>query len=133
VSQKGGGIVDKFIENLPFELHLLGSVHKEPFQSNDASLVGAKEGNTRRMEFCGPGTKFDLRNAKGERGINLLDHAAYYHDLAYKSKDAAARNRADSTLCDAAERYLTRPHLSALDKIDARIVEKAMKLIKRKE
>ena len=133
MKQKGGGIADKFIENLPFELHLLGTVHKEPFQANDSSLIGAKEDSTRRMEFAGPGTKFDIRSARGERGINLLDNAAYYHDLAYKSKDAATRNKADTTLSDAAEKYLTRSHLSALDKIDAKIVKTAMKLIKRKE
>ena len=35
--QSGKGIVDKFIENLPVELHLLGTYHPELYQKNDAS------------------------------------------------------------------------------------------------
>ena len=131
MKQKGGGIADKFIENLPFELHLLGTVHKEPFQTNDGSLVGVNPGTTRRMEFAGPGTKFDVRSARGEKGINLLDNAAYYHDLAYKSKDAATRNKADDALASKAVAFLKLKNLSMLDKLDGHIVDKAMKMIKR--
>ena len=130
--QSGKGIVDKFIENLPVELHLLGTYHKEPYQANDKSLIGVKPGKTLKAEYIGPGTKYDMRYARGDRGINNLDHAAMFHDLAYKSKDPAARNRADERLTDAANNFLKESNLTFLDRIDAGIVKTAMKLIKRK-
>ena len=64
--QNGKGIVDKFVENLPVELHLIGTVHKEPFQANNESLKTATDGKTRRMQFCGPRTQYDSRYARGE-------------------------------------------------------------------
>ena len=131
-NQSGKGLVDKFIENLPVELHLLGTYHQEPYQANDLSLKGIKPGKTLKAEYLGPGTKYDMRYARGDRGINHLDHAAMSHDLAYKSKDPGVRNRADKRLTDAANNFLKEPNLSFLDKVDAGIVKTAMKLIKRK-
>ena len=130
--QNGKGIVDKFIENLPVELHLLGTVHKEPFQANDESLKTVTEGKTRQMQYCRPGTKYDSRFARGERGINQLDHVCIDHDASYKNKNPIARNQADSELVSKAMQFLQKPGLSALDKIDRNIVTMAMKLIKRK-
>ena len=132
--QKGKGVVDKFIKNLPVEAHLLGTYHQEPYQKDDSSLKGKKPGKTLRTEYTGPGTHVMERYNKGERGINNLDHAAMFHDLAYlNSSDAAARNRADKKLYEQAEKYLKEPNLSFLDKADGFIVKSAMKLIKRKE
>ena len=68
--QKSSGIVDKFVENLPIELHLLGTYHPESYQQNDQSLKGLKPGKMKRMQYCGPGTKYDMRYARGDRGIN---------------------------------------------------------------
>ena len=51
------------------------------------------------------------------------------HDASYKNKNPIARNQADSVLASKAMQYLQKPGLSALDKIDGHIVEKAMKLI----
>ena len=34
-------------------------------------------------QFLGPATKFKEREARGERGINQLDNAAYHHDKVY--------------------------------------------------
>ena len=130
--QSGKGIVDKFIENLPIELHLLGTYHPESYQSGDTSLKGVKPGKTLKAEFLGPGTKYDMRYARGDWGINNLDHAAMSHDLAYKSKDSGVRNRADERLIDAANNYLKEPNLTFLDKVDVGIVKTAMRLIKRK-
>jgi len=132
--KQGGKGADEFISKLPYgvELHLLGNVHKEPYQKDDKSLQGAKDGKFRRMKFAGPNTKTDERYAKGERGINDLDHAAMFHDFAYKSKDPTVRNRSDEVLYEKAKQYLTKPRLTTLDKIDANIVKAAMKLIKRK-
>lgn len=133
--QSGKGAADNFISMIPkgVELHLLGSIHKEPYQANDKSLVGVKEG-TRKMEYTGSNTKTDERYAKGERGINDLDHAAMAHDFAYKSKDPKVRNAADVKLYHAAEKYLgDKKNLTLLDKADANIVKLAMRVIKRKE
>ena len=130
--QAGKGMVDKFIENLPFEAHLLETYHQEPYQENDASLKDVKPGKTLKAEFLGPGTKYDMRYAKGERGINNLDHAAMFHDFAYKSKDPAVRNKAYLKVFNEADRYLKEPNLTFLDKVDANIVKAAMHLIKRK-
>ena len=44
--QFGAGIVDKFIENLPVELHLLGT--------------DEADGKNKRVQFCGPSTKYDM-------------------------------------------------------------------------
>ena len=107
--QSGKGIVDKFIENLPIELHLLGTYHPESYQSGDTSLKGVKPGKTLKAEYLGPGTKYDMRYARGDRGINNLDHAAMSHDLAYKSKNPAVRNRADERLTDATNNFLKEP------------------------
>jgi len=133
-SKQSGKGADEFISKLPsgLELHLLGSVHPEPYQKEDKSLIGVKNDKIRRMKYAGLNTKTDERYSKGERGINNLDHAAMFHDFAYKSKDSAVRNKADLKLFNEADRYLKEPNLSFLDKVDANIVKAAMHLIKRK-
>lgn len=131
VKQYGKGIVDTFINNLPFEAHLPVSFHPEPFQSNDPSIKDKKPGKTYKAEFLGPGTKFKERSSKGERGLNLLDHYAYEYDKSYQSKNPEIRNKADQKLYEEAESYLKRPDLTMVDKVDANIVRAAMKLIKR--
>lgn len=128
----GGAIQDYFIKSLPFEAHLFGTVHREPYQELDESLKKYKEGSTRRAEYTGPGTHTNQRFARGERGINDLDHAAMFHDFAYESNDPNVRNAADEVLSDAAKKYLTKQGISLLDKTDAHIVIEAMKLIHRK-
>jgi hypothetical protein len=132
--QKGrGGIVDKFISALPFEAHLPVTFHPEPYQDGDRSVKGLKPGTIKKAEYLGPGTNYDLRYERGDRGLNNLDHAAMFHDLAYKSKDPASRNRADHVLAERANDYLKQPGISRLDIADAGIVMAAMKLIHRKK
>ena len=130
--QKGGGLADKFMASLSFKAHLPVTYHPEPYQSTDPSVKELKPGQTKLGEYIGPGTRYDARYARGERGLNDLDHAAMFHDLAYKSKDPATRNRADVILTDKAEQYLKKPGLSNLDKVDANAVILAMRAIKRK-
>ncbi|CAK1599126.1 unnamed protein product [Parnassius mnemosyne] len=69
--KKGSGIINKVIDNLPFELHLPG------------------------YQFCGHGTKLQKRLLKGDRGINKLDEACMLHDIAYTNKDSGVRQKAD--------------------------------------
>ena len=76
---KGGSILNKVINNLPVEMHLLGH------------------------NFTGPGTKLnkrlnpDLTPKKWSKPINRVDKAAYHHDICYlKNDDTATRN----AVCD---------------------------------
>ena len=76
---KGGSILNKMINNLPVEMHLLGH------------------------NFTGPGTKLnkrlnaDLTPKEWSKPINRIDKAAYHHDICYlKNNDTATRNN----VCD---------------------------------
>ena len=76
---KGGSLLNKFINNLPVEMHLPGH------------------------NFTGPGTKLnkrlnpDLTPKKWSKPINRVDKAAYHHDICYlKNNDTATRN----AVCD---------------------------------
>ena len=76
---EGGSLLNKAINNLPFEMHLP------------------------RHNFTGPGTKLnkrlnpDLTPKKWSKPINRVDKAAYHHDLCYlKNNDTATRN----AVCD---------------------------------
>ena len=78
-AQKGGSLLNKAINNLPFEMHLPGH------------------------NFTGPGTKLnkrlnpDLTPKKWSKPINRVDKAAYHHDVCYlKNDDTATRN----AVCD---------------------------------
>ena len=78
-AQKGGSLLNKAINNLPFEMHLPGH------------------------NFTGPGTKLkkrlnpDLTPKKWSKPVNRVDKAAYHHDVCYlKNNDTATRN----AVCD---------------------------------
>ena len=65
---EGGSVLNKFINNLPVEMHLPGH------------------------NFTGPGTKLnkrlnpDLTPKKWSKPINRVDKAAYNHDICYLKK-----------------------------------------------
>ncbi len=78
-SLKGGSVMNKAINNLPFEMHLPGH------------------------NFTGPGTKLskrlnpNLTPKDWSKPVNRVDNAAYHHDVCYlKNKDTKTRNR----VCD---------------------------------
>ena len=80
-AQKGGSLLNKAINNLPFEMHLPGH------------------------NFTGPGTKLDKRlkpdltPKKWSMPINRVDKAAYHHDIGYsKSPDVKTRNKLDKKM-----------------------------------
>ena len=124
-SKQSGKGIDSFIAKLPFEAHLL--------------VTDPKTGLPTKASFIGPGTHLNKRlNAddsikEWSKPKNELDAAAYRHDLDYRNHtDAAGRNIADQKLLQAADKYLKKPGLSKLDRIDGNIVKAAMHLIKRK-
>ena len=123
--QSGGSIADRFISALPVELHLIGT--------------NEKTGKNQKSSFIGPGTKLNKRLGPNDvpyswsEPINDLDKGAYHHDICYRDhKDPATRNACDKTLKSVAQQFERKPGISTLDKIDAKIVQKAMDLIKRK-
>ena len=88
-TQKGGSLLNKAINNLPFEMHLPGH------------------------NFTGPGTKLkkrfnpDLTPKKWSRPVNRVDKAAYHHDVCYlKNDDTATRNAVCDKNVKRARRYL---------------------------
>ena len=72
----GSGLLNKLINNLPFEVHIPG------------------------YQFCGPGTKLQKRLSRGDSGINPLDAACREHDIAYSQhrENLEARHLADKQL-----------------------------------
>jgi hypothetical protein len=73
---KGKGIINKAINNMPFEMHLPN------------------------YNFAGPGTKLNKRlnpDLTPKEPINRVDEAAMHHDICYlKNKDTKTRNE----VCD---------------------------------
>lgn len=97
------------IDHLPFELHLPGG-----------------------YEYCGPGTRLDVRLARGDRGINPLDAACKEHDLAYRASKRAnqpeLRRVADQILLRKAMERMTSSSTSMAERLAALVVVGAMKL-----
>lgn len=100
---QGGGLVNNIINRLPFELHLPG------------------------YNYCGPGTKLKQRLLRGDKGINKLDEACKYHDIAYINTDLASRHKADSKLLDMAKKRLHSKDAGKREKLASWIVSKVMK------
>ena len=78
-AQEGGSLLNKFINNLPVEIHLPGH------------------------NFTGPGTKLnkrlnpDLTPREWSMPVNRVDKAAYHHDICYlENDDTTTRN----AVCD---------------------------------
>lgn len=68
------GCIDYILEKLP-EMHIWG------------------------YSYCGPNTNLESRLARGEQGINELDHICMEHDIAYTANsDLAPRCKADKIL-----------------------------------
>ena len=78
-TQKGGSLLNKAINNLPFEMHLPG---------HNFTVLG-----TKLKKRLNP----DLTPKKWSKRINRVDKAAYHHDICYlKNDDTATRN----AVCD---------------------------------
>lgn len=96
VKLKGCGLINKFINKLPIELHIPS------------------------YNYCGPGTKLDKRLARGDKGINPLDEACKKHDIAYNTfTDVKNRNKADELLAREAIQRLKSSNAALGEKIAA--------------
>lgn len=105
---EGGGLLNKVIDNLPFELHIP------------------------TYKFCGPGTRLEKRLRRGDEPKNKLDDLCRTHDIAYSQhKDLADRHQADKELEDGAWERVKAPDASFGEKAAALLVTGAMK-VKRK-
>lgn len=95
----------KNINDLPFEMHLPG------------------------YNYCGPGTKYSERMAKGQVGVNELDNACMRHDAVYNvAQEQTDDNRkrrldADNTLIDDARNFRRRQDVGFTDKLGALATE----------
>lgn len=108
VRHYGKGILNSFINNLPFELHSPG------------------------YNFLGPGTNYHLNEEKGILPINKLDEAAKEHDLAYgNNKNLDKRHEADKILEEKAMKRVFAKDASLGEKVNAYLTANAMN-IKRK-
>lgn len=88
-----GGMLNKFINWLPFELHMPG------------------------YNYCGPGTKFMDRLKNKDDGINELDEACKAHDLLYTfTKNASDRRQADIVLAKESVKVMFDPNVSRYER-----------------
>ena len=99
--KRGRGLLDKVIDNLPFEMHVPG------------------------YQYCGPGTKLTKRLKRGDPGINPLDQACKEHDIAYSNKNSN-RKMADLTLANKAWQRVKAKNSSLAEKAAALAVTSAM-------
>lgn len=113
---EGGYSLNDFINDLPFEAHLLDFSKFPP----------------RKYSFCGPATKLNERLNKDDsikewsKPINKLDEGCYYHDLAYRDfKDVPNRNKADEKLAKVASDVIKNPS-SISEKLNSILVKKIM-------
>lgn len=116
-------LINRFINVLPFELHLID-------QGDD--------GRIRKSSFDGPGTKlknrledFDSKTGTYTRiitpPINRLDQGAMIHDIEYaKFKDVPHRNIADRELSRVAGQVIKNHQSTDLQKFNAQLVKKIM-------
>lgn len=103
VCHYGTGLLNSFINNLPFELHSPG------------------------YNYLGPGTNLHLKEEKGILPVNKLDEAAKEHDIAYeKCKDLSNRHAADKILARKAKERVYAPDASLNEKVNAYLTSKAM-------
>ena len=109
--KRGKGVINKAINNLPFEMHLPGH------------------------QFTGPGTQLlhgktrlnpDLSYKEWSKPINRVDESAYKHDVCYlKNKDTKTRNDVcDKEMLDDLNSI---PNPTLREKIDRAIVKPIIK------
>lgn len=101
----GSGLINDFINKLPFEMHWPD------------------------YNYLGPGTKLDKRLERGDQPINKLDEAAQEHDIFYKNhKDTKTRHKADEVLEYKAWDRVLDPNANLGEKTAAWVTTNAMKL-----
>lgn len=115
----GKGFVNNVISNLPVELHL-------PTRRGEYVPAGSFN-NLQKYSYCGPGTKFEQRNAEGYEGVNELDRACKLHDKFYtNNSDTQSRNISDAALAHRAREISNNFNLDNEQRKYANIVEAVM-------
>lgn len=103
VPKMGKGFLNNAINHLPFEMHLPG------------------------YQYCGPGTKLNERLKRGDPGINELDKACKWHDIAYDLyPEDHNRNLADLILIQKANQRISSNDASYNEKLAAATVSGIM-------
>lgn len=103
--KRGGSIIDKVIDILPFELHVPS------------------------YQYCGPGTHLQKRLTRGDPGINPLDAACKQHDIEYsKHRDSKERLIADKVLQKEAMKRVFSKDASLAERTTALGVAASMKI-----
>lgn len=103
-THSGGGLLNKVIDKLPFEIHLPGG-----------------------YQWCGPGTHVSERLALGQKGINHLDALCKVHDEIYATP-GTDRKHADKELEWNAWELVKNSKLPLTERALAWVVVQAMKL-----
>lgn len=96
-------LLNRFINCIPFELHLPG------------------------YNYCGPGTNLKSRLSRKDKPINRLDEYCKQHDIAYNtSSNLSDRHKADIVLLKMAKQRSSAPDAKFGEKLAANFVNKAM-------
>lgn len=104
VKKKGCGVLNTLINKLPVELHIPG------------------------YNYCGPGTKLNVRLKRNDKGINLLDEACKEHDIAYSvAEELPKRHVADRKLYERALERIKSKDSSVGEKLAATVIAGVMK------
>lgn len=104
VYKVGNGLVNSSIDSLPFELHVP------------------------TYNYCGPGTKFEKRLARGDKPKNPLDALCMNHDISYQNhKDDQTRTEADRILSSGVWKRVKSKNASLGERATALAVAAAMK------
>lgn len=104
LNRKGRGFVNTLINKLPIELHIPG------------------------YNYCGPGTKLNVRLQRGDRGVNQLDEACKKHDIAYSlNSELSKRHEADNKLYETAVQQIKSKDSKFGEKVAASAVAAIMK------
>ena len=88
------------------------------------ALTGKQKG--KKMNFCGPGTNFDIRIARGDKPINWNDKCCKAHDAVYNKKDTT-RKQIQKSDDDMLKCMKANPKKSLGSRVEDKIMAKVFK------
>ncbi|XP_067013202.2 uncharacterized protein [Anabrus simplex] len=120
------------------QTHHVTHTAERPFKCNVCRKSFGLKGNLKRHElahteqrlhsctYCCPGTRLDVRLARGNPVINMLDAACKEHGIAYRQTKPELRRVADENLLHKDIQRVTSPNSTVAEKIAALVVAVAM-------